>query len=350
MARKLIDIKSQLAQFIAESKPIPEPTHKNENVLIIDAMNLYCRAFAVSNAMDSDGQHVGGMSGFLKSIGAAIRMHRPSRCILIFDGAGGSTRRRSIYKEYKGNRKPMSKLNRTYDFNSIEEEVESRKKQLVQLVNILEDLPVTVLAIDNIEADDAIAYLTKIVVEEHAGKVCIMSTDKDFLQLVSEDVTVYNSAKKKVYTPEEVVVDYGIHPVNFVIYRVLDGDASDNIPGIKGMGLKTLLKHFPELAESTEISWSQVYEKCNGIKAVVMQTLLESKDIVTRNESLMRLSGEQMSGHAKLKALGMFNANISKLDTHQLLTKINLVGMRNTFRDINDWVRTTFTQLNRFAE
>ena len=81
-----------------------------------------------------------------------------------------------------------------------------------------------------------------------------MSTDKDFLQLVDNDVTVYSPTKRTVYTPEKVSLEYGIHPNNFLLYRTIDGDRGDNIDGIKGIGEKKLKTAFPELATEQFIS------------------------------------------------------------------------------------------------
>ena len=77
----------------------------NEKVLIIDGLNTFIRVFSVIPTTNDDGTHIGGIVGFLKSIGYTINMFRPSRCILMFDGKGGSSRRRKAYPEYKAKRK-----------------------------------------------------------------------------------------------------------------------------------------------------------------------------------------------------------------------------------------------------
>ena len=77
----------------------------NDKVLIIDGLNTFIRVFSVIPTTNDDGIHVGGIVGFLRSIGYTINMFRPTRVIIVFDGKGGSTRRRKIYPEYKQNRK-----------------------------------------------------------------------------------------------------------------------------------------------------------------------------------------------------------------------------------------------------
>jgi 5'-3' exonuclease len=76
--------------------------HKNSRVLVIDSMNTFLRCFCVVNVMNINGHHVGGMTGFLKSIGYAIKLIQPTRVILVFDGIGGSNNRKNLYPDYKG--------------------------------------------------------------------------------------------------------------------------------------------------------------------------------------------------------------------------------------------------------
>ena len=168
-------------------------------------------------------------------------MIRPTRVIIAFDGKGGSNRRRKIYPEYKQNRKTKYRVNRSNSFASQDDEKMNMIMQIQRVVEYLDTLPVTVLSYDNIEADDTIGYICRQVLTD--SKITIMSTDKDFLQLVDENIRVYSPTKKKMYDEEKVVEEYGISSHNFLLYRMLDGDVSDSIPGIKGVGLKTLLKY-----------------------------------------------------------------------------------------------------------
>jgi 5'-3' exonuclease len=190
----------------------------NSRVLLIDAMNLFIRSYAAVPSMDDDGRHIGGMLGFLKSLGLAIRTFKPTRCIVVFDGKGGSQRRRKIYPQYKANRKPPVRLNRAYDMTTDEQEKENMKWQLVSLIEMLECLPVTVFAMENIEADDVIAYLSQLVTEE-GGHSIIYSTDKDFYQLASDKVKVYSPIKKKTYDVDAIMEEFGIHPNNFSFFQ-----------------------------------------------------------------------------------------------------------------------------------
>ena len=214
---------------------------KNSKILIIDGTNTFIRVFCNVPALNDNGDHVGGVVGFLKSIGALIRKESPTRCIIVFDGKGGSQRRSKLFPEYKSNRKNSNRFNRFEEFRSADEEKYSLRRQLNRVVQYLDTLPITIIAVDNIEADDTIAYLTKHFVDQYNSNIVISSSDRDFLQLVSDNVIVWNPIKKIYYTKEQIQKEFGLFPNNYLLYRSLTGDSSDGIPGISGMGLKTIL-------------------------------------------------------------------------------------------------------------
>src|ERR1035437_260253 len=167
---------------LIETKGIMES--KQKEVLIIDGYNSFFRCFAAIPTLNEDGAHTGGVSGFLKSIGHAIKLFGPDRVVVVFDGVGGSQKRRKIYSEYKDHKRTKVRLNRIYEENSsLGEEEVSMKKQLQRLVIYLQKLPVNIFAFDNVEADDSIAYLALDSFKDWNS--IIMSADKDFLQIVN---------------------------------------------------------------------------------------------------------------------------------------------------------------------
>jgi len=226
-----------------ESEPITT-LHKNSRVLIVDSLNTFLRNFVAVHHLNPSGAHIGGLGGFLKSIGAAIRDIEPTRVVLVFDGHGGSTNKRYLYPEYKANRH-ITKISNWDAFDNQEEESEAITNQIIRLVDYLKCLPVDIIAIDKIEADDVIGYLATRFPE----KVTILSTDQDYIQLVSENISVYSPIKKTVYNPAQVIKEYGITPQNFLVSKVILGDKGDNVPGVKGIGAKTLIKLFPQLGK-----------------------------------------------------------------------------------------------------
>lgn len=349
-----MDIQEQLRNFKFR-EPVDESINMNDRVLLIDGLNTFIRNFSVSTEMNSDGELIGGISGTLKSIGAAIRKFRPSRVIIAFDGKGGSQRRRAIYKDYKHNRKTRSRLNRVYDFHSDEDEKESSQKQLMRLVMYLHQLPVTIVAPDNVEADDTLARMALAAVDL-GGEAIILSTDRDFLQLVTDKISVYNPVLDVVFTPKLVIEKYQIHPNNFLIYRMITGDDSDNIPGVHGIKIKTLLKFFPELRESTPLDLDDIVNKTKLMiestkkPGVVLTRLAESRELLWTNKQLMDLKMGQMSIYTQSFVDMTFNQRPPKLDRAELTKMLVNDKFIQSFKDLNRWLNETFIILTRFSE
>ena len=104
------DLNKKFISFLEQTKNQEHKsiTHLNDRVLIVDGLNTFIRSFAVNPAINDDGLHIGGLVGFLKSIRYSSDVLKPSRVIIVFDGKGGSKKRRKILPEYKGNRKVKS--------------------------------------------------------------------------------------------------------------------------------------------------------------------------------------------------------------------------------------------------
>jgi 5'-3' exonuclease len=307
----------------------------NDKILVIDGLNTFIRVFSVIPTLNDDGIHIGGIVGFLKSVGYAIKMLRPTRCIIVFDGKGGSTRRRKVYSEYKNKRKTKIRLNRANEYSSVEDEHQSMLLQLQRGVEYLENLPLTLLSIDNIEADDTIAYITEQVLPKN--KIVIMSTDKDFLQLVDERVSVWSPTKKKIYTPK-------VNSKNLILARIIDGDKSDNIPGIKGYGMKTILKKIHILSENDIVSYETF------IKFLDDNELDLDKDVLLRNYYLMQLHEVDISSSAKLKIQNRVNESIPTLVKFKFQKMFLEDKLYTALPNLNSWLATTFNRLNQMAE
>lgn len=309
------------------------------------------RSYAAIPTLDDNGNHIGGMAGFMKSLGFAIRSFKPTRVILIFDGKGGSQRRRKIYKDYKANRKPLTRLNRQYDMTTDEQERDNMKYQLVSLIEMVECLPVSILTLDHIEADDAIAYMSELVTK-NGGNSIIYSTDKDFLQMVNENVILYNPVKKKTFDINIILETYGVHPNNFVFYRSLLGDKSDNIDGIKGAGEKTVLKYIPELADANvEVNLSLVEQKYVDIKKKpkLVENILSNMPIVERNLQLMNLRDVNISVDAKMKILNKFEESCPPLQKSELTRLMVKCKILSSIPNYSEWITFTFSILSRFS-
>ena len=319
----------------------------NDRVLIIDGMNTFIRSFAAIPTMDENGNHIGGVTGFLKSVGYVIRKFKPSRVYVIFDGKGGSKRRREIYPDYKSGRKPLTRLNRTYDMTTEQDEQDLMRYELVIVAKALMKLPITTITLDHVEADDIISYIAQHVVE-NGGESIIYSTDKDFLQLVGDGIKVWNPVRKKTYIPETVLEDYTIHPNNFLLYRALTGDTSDNLPGIKGLGMKTLLKFMPGFATEEKLTLDDVITIAESSKSKVILKIVDQKENIQRNLILMSLLSVMMSDNNKLKVLNKINKPqlfLKKYDLTKLLIETNILP---SMQNYDSWVVSTFNSLTRF--
>jgi 5'-3' exonuclease len=232
-----------------------EALHLNSRVLLVDSMNTFMRSFAVINSMNTQGTHVGGMIGFLRSLAYVVNLVQPTRVICVFDGEGNTTNRKNLYSDYKGNRK-LKRITNWSSFDDLADESASMSQQMLRLVDYLHQLPVNIITRDKLEADDIIGYLAP-----KFDQAVIMSADQDFLQLCSDSVQVYSPIKKKFYGPKEVFDEYGLWPQNFINYKVLMGDTSDNLPGVKGLGPKKLYKLFPELTGDKTVTLKEIIQK-----------------------------------------------------------------------------------------
>lgn len=321
----------------------------NSDILLVDAHNAVIRSYCAVPTLNDDGIHKGAIIGFLKTIGSAINLLNPTRVIIIFDGNGGSMKRRKLYPEYKMGRKIKElRLNRTYEeLTSPDIEDKSLKSQLLRIVAYLNVLPVSTMAIDHVEADDTIAYCAL----DHFknSNVTIMSADKDFLQLVDDQrVKVWSPTKKKLYGCAEIHGEYGLSCKNYINYRALEGDKSDNIPGITGAGLKTINKLFPIFTENRQYSIDEIFNYCqnNAGKYKLYNTILDNKEIVIRNYALMQLNDSQIQPLSQLKITEILDRSVSKLDRLSFSKLILEDKIRNSFPDSMIWVNDVFGRLN----
>jgi len=324
----------------------PEVRKPNDHVLLIDGLNTFIRAFSVNPSLNEDGSHVGGLVGFLKSVRFTINKFKPTRCIIIFDGKGGSKPRQKIYSQYKAGRKVRSRLNRNVDWaTNPQDEQDSMRLQIGRLIEYLEHLPLTLLALDNLEADDIISYVANVTLKE--SKTTIMSTDKDFLQLVSPRVKLYSPTKKITYDEELVKKEFGIYPQNMLTCRVIDGDKSDGIPGIRGIGIKTLIKEFPELTENEKFDIKRLMDSASSKTTKPSKLINNNEYIIKRNYLLMQLQDPDIANHTKLKITDAVNSvtpQLIKYKFQRLFVEDKLWGQIPNF---DNWV-TEFMILDRY--
>lgn len=331
-----------------EGGGVLQDRERNDRILIIDGINTFIRSWTTSPNLNEDGDHVGGIVGSMKSIAYAIRELNPTRAIVVFDGKGGSDKRKKIYEGYKIDRgKNRFRVNRIYPDNMNEEEERiSMKRQFIWLVDYMEHLPLTVMVYDGIEADDVIAYLSNHIKDEIGTEKIIMSSDKDFLQLVDDKTVIYSPTKKIVYNISNLEKEFGFFYKNFILYKILDGDKSDNIPGIRGCGLKTLLKRFPEIVDG-EITIDDLFDLCEekSGKIKLYNDILENKEQILLNKKLMSLDEPIIGTNQKLQILNRFRENDKPLDKRGFLKKSLKYRMTDSWGDLVFWLQDSFGKL-----
>ena len=327
---------------------------KDSKVLIVDGLNSFIRVFSAVPLVNDDGEHIGGYIGFLRSIAAVIRQFKPTRCVIVFDGKGGSARRKKMHSGYKEGRSMTTRFNRREDVGeqTLEEELLSMRTQMGKLSEYLQCLPITLISIDNIEADDSIAYLTTEVFRPKNSEVIIMSDDKDFLQLVDDKTSVWRPVEKKYYTPKEVLDRFGIPSHNFIHYKVFMGDGSDNIKGINGVGIKTLQSKFPLLLEDKTVSLEELIEYCKTNKDVhkVYKSVLDLEQTLNLNWKLMSLENLDISSNFKLMMIDMANQPIPKLDTFNFKKIFMRDKVYTAIPNVDSWLSNSFNSLAAYSQ
>jgi DNA polymerase-1 len=316
----------------------------DSRVLMVDSLNTFMRSFAVIQHMNKNLTPIGGLTGFLRSVGSAIDLVRPTRVILVFDGKGSSTNKRYIYPKYKANR-GIKRITNWDHYESQEEESESITNQIVRLIDYLRCLPVDILAIDKVEADDVIGYLAK----SYGKQVTILSSDRDYLQLVDDRITVYSPTKKIFYTPAKVLSEYKVHPNNFLMQKMLLGDTGDNVPGVGGLGPKTLIKEFPQLAKEDVVELETVLDICSKGNKKVHTNILNFKSQIKINKLLMDLHNPNIPDEDINSISEMVDSPYKEFNAPEFIKLYEADDLGASIKDPRMWLYNHFQQLSKYT-
>tara|TARA_R100000995_G_scaffold25545_2_gene11098 strand:+ start:3294 stop:4262 length:969 start_codon:yes stop_codon:yes gene_type:complete len=294
-----------------------------KRVMIVDALNAYFRAFIVNPSISIHGQPIGGLKGFLGILQKLCRDINPDSIVIVWDGPGGSRKRRQQNKNYKEGRKPI-RVNRPNNLTP-EQQRENMVWQQVRLIEYLNELPVIQFRFDEIEADDIISYVSRLSQYDGWQKV-IVSNDKDFIQLCDDETVLLRPTQKIVHNKLNVVDDFNIHPRNFALARAIAGDASDNLVGVPRAGLKSIAKNLNFLREDKDVTLHEVFDFCENIdsKAKFFTNILEHKDIVISNYKLMQLYAPAISLQSQEKvhyALNNFEHDYNKTEILRMMNQ-----------------------------
>ena len=268
-------------------------------VVIIDALNMYFRAYIVDPSLSTNGQPIGGVKGFLKIMQKLLRETKPDQVVIAWDGEGGSQKRKSMNKAYKEGRKPI-RLNRQIQNLTENEELKNKVWQQTRLVEYLNCMPISQIMLPAIEADDIIAAVSFLPSLRGWEKI-IVSSDKDFFQLCDDETVLHRPIQKVFLNKHRIISEHGIHPLNFALARAIVGDKSDNLPGVGSAGLKTVAKRFPFLSEQKSYTAQDVITFCDGLekKLKVHHNILENRKLIEDNYNIMQLYTPMMSPQSK---------------------------------------------------
>ena len=286
-----------------------------KKILLIDGSSLIFRAFyAIRNLTTKDGVFVNGVYGFLNMYYKALELINPTHIFVAFD-KGSKTFRHNEFVDYKGTR-DNAPNEITYQFGILKD--------------LLSSMNVNYLELDEYEADDIIGTIAKLAQKE-GFEVDIFTGDRDYLQLVDDNILVYLTKKGiseiKLMNTESILEEYDLSPKQLIDVKALQGDSSDNIPGVKGVGEKTALKLIQEYG-----NLENLYENIDNLKGKLKENLVNEKDkaYLSRylGEIFLRVPIERNIEDFKIKDVN-YNEYLKKLEKLEFNSIIN-----KHFRDI----------------
>ena len=261
---------------------IPSKKQKFTHTLIIDGDSLLKTAYFGAKNLYYKENHIGGIFQFLTMLRKSLNEYRYDKVIVFWDGQFSGRLRYDIYKDYKSNR----------DKDFYNETPPSEPEIFIQKERVkeyLEELFIRQYMDEVIEADDCIGYYCGQISEFE--KVVIMTNDRDMLQLLSDKVGVYVLNFRKIVTINNFNQYFNHHYSNVKLLKMLSGDASDNIKGIKGISEKTLIKYFPDLSTKS-LTLEEIFVKIEDIQTK-RKTRLKSLDNII-NKVTVGVQGENI--------------------------------------------------------
>lgn len=315
-------------------------TDKIVYTLLVDGNNLL-KISLVDKRMNDNGEEYGAVFLFLRQLGQLLQKKDFDFCIVCWDGDGSGVLRYKYYKDYKANRDKhyeamegetdydkaindyvrkvlaYSRSNKTeVKRGETDDECFQRQRALIQ--DILENLYIRQFIYDDVEGDDLIAYYVQH--KKPNERVVIVSGDRDLTQLINDEVCQYIPTMKKFISPKNSVEELGMTHENTLVKKIICGDASDNIKGIKGMGEQTLVKLFPEMIDK-KTSIEAVIERS---KELLEERKAQKKKPLKSLENIVNGVTDGIQG----KKIYEINKKIIDL-SEPLLTKEALEGLND---------------------
>lgn len=318
-----------------------EKLRKGSNTLIIDMNMIFSIHYSANKAIRQDGVPVGGVSGALNAISKFVSKFNANEVYCIFDGKNSRKRRTEVLNEYKAHRNEGAGIQSSFDLSE-EQNNKSKDLQLKMLFHLTKFLPVKVIKFDELEADDIIGYLINKQFSNYDGNRIIISRDKDFYQLINERTVCYDPVANKVVNKRTLKESWNTYPENVVLFRIIEGDVSDNIKGVHGIGTKTLQKFFPELShikigdidDFIELIESK-RKKLQGSKKG--KDLLDSFETLRDNFYIMSLRDTLVNQEESIRIQKIVDSDLKNKSTkkRQLINAINKYKLDDTIYSKN---------------
>jgi len=286
--------------------------NKNRLVLI-DAFALIHRAFhGLPPLTTSDGQLVNAVYGFTSALLSSIRNLDPEYLVCGFD-LPGPTRHHEIFKEYKAHRPPTP---------------DELSSQVPYVKDVLKTFNVPIISAEGYEGEDIIATVISSVKDKNIESI-IVTGDMDTLQLIDEKTRVYSMARginqAVMYDIAKVQERYGLLPDQFVDFKALKGDPSDNIPGVPGIGEKGASKLISENGNLEEI-----YKNIEKITEKYQTILKENKEQAFLSQKLSKISSDAPID------FNLSDAKVHNYDKEKVIELFNKLGFRSLISRLPD--------------
>ena len=282
------------------------------SVLLVDGDNLLTIGFFGLKNHFHKGNHIGAQYHFINTLRRLIDVHRLDKVVVFWDGEEGSSSRKKFYSHYKENRKSRIRT---------EEEMGAYSSQRNRVKQYLEELFIRQGEYDFCESDDSIAYYT----QKSNENTLIYSSDGDLTQLVSERTQLLNPSHNRIYNLNDMFV-YDHEEIliqNIKLVKIMCGDPSDNIAGIKNLGVRRLITLVPEIKT----------------QPLTLENLKDKFNILFEQDRHNNLIKNLMTGVTKHGVLGeeFYNVNkrIVSLD-EPFLTEESITSIKSLMNDIMD--------------
>lgn len=270
-------------------------------ILAIDFNNILYSSYYGEKLINSKGQNINAIKGFFFKIKSYIDSFMPDYLVFANDLSRKLTFRYKMYPEYKGKRKQK-------DDNIL--------FQLANALKIIDLLGYPIINNELYEADDVLAMISRLS-EDNNMDVVIVSSDRDLYQLVTDHTSILSPRKNDIITPEFIMYNYGLTADQWIELKVLQGDSSDNIPGVRGIGPTTA-----EELMRTYINIENIYNHLNELPDKLQKKLIGGKNDIEFTRKLVTIVTDYKLIDLKIKNFerGYIFAN----DVYKLISELEI--------------------------